>query len=47
MGILVVYKGVHGYIGVYLTIIPGARMGSESIAHDSGRRPNGLLTQGP
>ena len=30
----------------YLTIIPRARMGSESIAHEAeGRRPNELLTQ--
>ena len=36
----------------YLTIIPRARMGSESIAHEAigswwGRSPNGLLTQRP
>ena len=32
----------------YLTIIPRARMGSESIAHEAeGRRPNRLLTQRP
>ena len=31
------------YIYIYLTIIPRARMGSESIS----RRPNGLLTQRP
>ena len=33
--------------GIYLTIIPRARMGSESIAHEIELRPNGLLTQSP
>ena len=32
--------------GSYLTIIPRARMGSESIAHEA-ERPHGLLTQRP
>ena len=36
------------YITALLTIIPRARMGSESIADEAeGRMPNGLLTQKP
>ena len=44
---LICYKGEPNT--VYLTIIPRARMGSESIAlaHEVEPWPNGLLTQRP
>ena len=42
--IFLAFDGKHD---CYLTVIPRARMGSESIAHEADRRPNGLLAQRP